>query len=131
MLMLRNPGLGGEASITGSLFAGLQLIMPGEIAGTHRHSPCALRFIIEGEGAYTAINGEKAPMTVGDLILTPSMVWHDHGNTGKDPVVWLDGLDLPLVRFLGPMFAELYNGGELYPLSLLHILPCRRASQSR
>jgi len=115
VLVLENPGLKGETRASDALFSGLQLIMPGEIAGTHRHSPCALRFIIEGEGAYTAINGEKAPMTVGDLILTPSMVWHDHGNTGKDPVVWLDGLDLPLVRFLGPMFAELYNGGELYP----------------
>lgn len=115
VLILENPGLKGETAASDALFAGLQLIMPGEIAPTHRHSPAALRFIVEGDGAYTAINGEKAPMTVGDLILTPSLVWHDHGNTGTDPVVWLDGLDLPLVRFLGPMFAELYNGGELYP----------------
>ena len=115
VLLLENPGLKGETRASDALFSGFQLIMPGEIAGTHRHSPCALRFIVEGDGAYTAINGEKAPMAVGDLILTPSMVWHDHGNTGKDPVVWLDGLDLPLVRFLGAMFAELYNGGELFP----------------
>ncbi len=115
VLIFENPGLKGQTAASETLFAGLQLIMPGEIAPTHRHSPAALRFIIEGDGAYTSINGEKAPMTVGDLILTPSMVWHDHGNDGKGPVVWLDGLDMPLVKFLGPMFAELYNGGELYP----------------
>ncbi|MDC0033691.1 gentisate 1,2-dioxygenase [Alphaproteobacteria bacterium] len=115
VLVLENPGLKGQTAASDALFAGLQLILPGEIAPTHRHSPAALRFIVEGEGAYTSINGEKTPMAIGDLILTPSMVWHDHGNEGKDPVVWLDGLDMPLVRFLGPVFAELYNGGELYP----------------
>lgn len=115
VLILENPGLKGQTAATDALFAGWQLIMPGEIAPTHRHSPAALRFIVEGDGAYTSINGEKSPMAVGDLILTPSMVWHDHGNIGKDPVVWLDGLDMPTVRFLGPVFAELYNGGELYP----------------
>ena len=115
VLILENPSLKGETAAADSLFAGLQLIMPGEVAGTHRHSPSALRFIIEGDGAYTAINGEKAPMKVGDLILTPSMVWHDHGNVGTDPVVWLDGLDIPLIRALGTMFTDLYNGGELHP----------------
>lgn len=115
VLILENPGLKGGSAASDALFAGFQLIMPGEIAPTHRHSPAALRFIVEGDGAYTSINGEKAPMTVGDLILTPSMVWHDHGNIGDGPVVWLDGLDMPMVRFLGPVFAELYNGGELYP----------------
>jgi gentisate 1,2-dioxygenase len=115
VLILENPALKGETAASDALFAGLQLIMPGEVAPTHRHSPAALRFIVEGDGAYTAINGEKAPMTVGDLILTPSMVWHDHGNIGDEPVVWLDGLDLPTVRFMGPMFSELYQGGKSYP----------------
>lgn len=115
VLILENPSLKGETAAADSLFAGLQLIMPGELAPTHRHSPSALRFIVEGEGAYTAINGEKAPMKPGDLILTPSMVWHDHGNEGTDPVVWLDGLDIPLVRALGTMFTDLYNGGETHP----------------
>jgi len=115
VLILENPALKGQTAASDAMFAGWQLIMPGEIAPTHRHSPAALRFIVEGDGAYTAINGERAPMTVGDLILTPSMVWHDHGNIGDEPVVWLDGLDMPTVRFLGPMFAELYNGGERYP----------------
>ncbi len=112
VLILENPGLPGRSSITETLFAGLQLILPGEVAPCHRHSPCALRFIIEGTGAYTAINGEKAYMEPGDLILTPSLVWHDHGNEGDQPVVWLDGLDLPLVRFLGPMSVEFYDDGK-------------------
>src|SRR5439155_26674369 len=72
VLMLMNPGLGGEASITGSLFAGLQLIMPGEIAPAHRHTQSALRFIIEGHGAYTAVDGERTAMEPGDFVITPS-----------------------------------------------------------
>ena len=108
VLILENPAFKGEARITDALFAGLQLIMPGEVAPAHRHSPAALRYIIEGSGAYTAINGEKAYMEPGDLILTPSWVWHDHGHEGEAPVVWLDGLDIPMVRYLGPVFAEPY-----------------------
>ncbi len=115
VLILENPALKGETAACDSMFAGFQLIMPGEIAPTHRHSPAALRFIVEGDGAYTAINGEKAPMKPGDLILTPSGVWHDHGNEGSTPVVWLDGLDIPLIRFLGTMFTELYEDGGIHP----------------
>ena len=112
VMVLENPGLEGKSCITEALYAGLQLIMPGEIAPAHRHSPAALRFIVEGSGAYTAINGEKAYMEVGDLILTPSWVWHDHGHEGDVPVVWLDGLDIPLVRYMGPVFAEPYPEKE-------------------
>ena len=115
VLILENPALKGETAASDSMFAGFQLIMPGEVAPTHRHSPAALRFIVEGDGAYTAINGEKAPMKPGDLILTPSGVWHDHGNIGTTPVVWLDGLDIPLIRTLGTMFTELYEDGEIHP----------------
>ena len=106
VLVLENPTMRGKSCITEALYAGLQLIMPGEIAATHRHSPAALRFIVEGSRAYTAIDGEKAYMEPGDLILTPSWVWHDHGHDGEVPVVWLDGLDIPMVRFMGPVFAE-------------------------
>ena len=108
VLMLMNPGLGGEASITGSLFAGLQLIMPGEIAPAHRHSQSALRFIIEGHGAYTAVDGERTLMQPGDFVITPSWTWHDHGNETSEPMVWLDGLDIQLVKLLGASFAEGY-----------------------
>lgn len=112
VMVLENPTLEGRSCITEALYAGLQLIMPGEIAPAHRHSPAALRFIVEGTGAYTAIDGEKAYMEVGDLILTPSWQWHDHGHTGDVPVVWLDGLDIPLVRYLGPVFAQPYPEPE-------------------
>jgi gentisate 1,2-dioxygenase len=108
VLMLMNPGLGGEASITGSLFAGLQLIMPGEIAPAHRHSQSALRFIIEGHGAYTAVDGERTAMQPGDFVITPSWTWHDHGNETDEPMVWLDGLDIQIVKLLGASFAEGY-----------------------
>jgi gentisate 1,2-dioxygenase len=110
VLVLENPGLRGQASITQSLYAGLQLILPGEIAPSHRHSQSALRFIVEGQGAYTAVDGERTTLNPGDFVITPSMAWHDHGNPSEDeggePVIWLDGLDIPLVRFFGAGFAE-------------------------
>ena len=99
VLVLENPGMRGESCITQSLYAGLQLILPGEIAPSHRHSQSALRFIVEGSGAYTAVDGERTTMHPGDFIITPSWTWHDHGNPGSDPVVWLDGLDIPMVAF--------------------------------
>ena len=79
---------------------GLQLILPGEVAPAHRHTQSALRFVVEGRGAYTAVNGERTTMQPGDFIITPSWTWHDHGSDADGPVVWLDGLDIPLVRFL-------------------------------
>jgi gentisate 1,2-dioxygenase len=108
VLMLMNPGLGGQASITGSLFAGLQLIMPGEVAPAHRHTQSALRFVIEGRGAYTAVDGERTTMEPGDFIITPSWTWHDHGNDTQEPVIWLDGLDIQIVNLLNASFAEGY-----------------------
>ena len=78
VLILENPGIRGQSAITGSLYAGLQLILPGEIAPCHRHSQCALRFVMEGSGAYTALDGEKAVMNPFDLVLTPNWQWHDH-----------------------------------------------------
>ena len=106
VLILENPGLPGQASITHSLYAGLQLILPGEVAPAHRHSQSALRFIVEGSGAYTAVAGERTIMQPGDFVLTPSWTWHDHGNESDEPMVWLDGLDIPLVRFLDAGFCE-------------------------
>ena len=108
VLMLLNPGLQGTPQITQSLYAGLQLIMPGEVAPTHRHVASALRFVIEGEGAYTAVDGERTTMHPGDFILTPSWAYHDHGNPGTTPVVWLDGLDIPIVNMFDTSFAEHY-----------------------
>lgn len=106
VLILENPGLQGRSSTTGPLYAGLQLILPGEVAPAHRHTQSALRFIVEGQGAYTAVNGERTTMAPGDFIITPAWTWHDHGNPGNEPVVWLDGLDIPMVAFFDAGFAE-------------------------
>ena len=106
VLVLENPALRGRSCITQSLYAGLQLILPGEVAPSHRHTQSALRFIVEGSGAYTAVDGERTTMRPGDFIITPGWAWHDHGNESDQPVVWLDGLDIPLVRFLDAGFAE-------------------------
>lgn len=106
VLILENPALRGQSAITQSLYAGLQLILPGEIAPSHRHTQSALRFIVEGAGAYTAVNGERTTMRPGDFIITPSWTWHDHGNEVSEPVVWLDGLDIPMIRFFDAGFAE-------------------------
>lgn len=110
VLVLENPGLPGKSSITSTLYAGLQLILPGEIAPSHRHTQSALRFVMEGQGAWTAVNGERTSMSPGDFIITPSWNWHDHGNPsieeGGEPVVWLDGLDIPLIAQFDAGFAE-------------------------
>ncbi len=106
VLMLENPGFPGGSRIAQSVYAGLQLVLPGEFTSSHRHVACALRFILEGEGAYTAVDGERVTMHPGDLVLTPSWTFHDHGNPGGSPVVWLDGLDIPIVNFFDSSFAE-------------------------
>ncbi len=106
VLILENPALRGQSSITHTMYCGLQVIMPGEVAPSHRHTQSALRFVVEGEGAYTAVDGERVTMRRGDFIITPSWTWHDHGNTGSEPVIWMDGLDIPLIRMLDASFAE-------------------------
>ena len=108
VLILENPGLRGQSAITRSLYCGLQLILPGEVAPSHRHTQSALRFIVEGAGAYTAVNGERTTMQPGDFIITPSWTWHDHGNEGSEPVVWMDGLDIQIVALFDAQFAETY-----------------------
>ncbi|MBV5263866.1 cupin domain-containing protein [Pinisolibacter sp. B13] len=101
VLVLANPGLGlDNMQATPSIYIGMQLILPGEIAPNHRHSPSAVRFVIEGEGGFTIVEGEKCPMEPGDLILTPSGLWHEHGHSGSGPVIWMDALDLPMVYAL-------------------------------
>ena len=116
VLVLQNPGMRGQACVTQSLFAGYQLILPGEIAPSHRHTQSALRFVIEGSGAYTAVDGERTMMNPGDFIITPSWTWHDHGNPGTQPVIWLDGLDLPILRTFAAQFHEPYPE-DVQPIS--------------
>ncbi len=110
VLILENPALRGQSRITQSLYAGLQVILPGEVAPSHRHTQSALRFVVDGHGAYTAVDGERTQMKPGDFIITPSWTWHDHGHDGTveadGPVVWLDGLDIPMLQFFDAGFAE-------------------------
>ena len=106
VLVLANPGHGLEnMKASAAMYLGMQLLLPGEWAPSHRHTPNAVRMIVEGEGAYTTVDGEKCPMSRGDLILTPTGLWHEHGHDGKDPVVWLDVLDLPVVYYLEMSYA--------------------------
>ena len=112
VLILENPGFAGEARITTSLFSGLQLVLPGEVAPAHRHSQSALRCIMEGSGGQTAVDGERTIMEEGDFVITPPWSWHDHGNESDAPMIWLDGLDIPLLRFFDTSFAEGYHEDE-------------------
>lgn len=104
----------GAPYTTDTLYAGLQLINPGETAPAHRHVPFALRYIIEGQRGFTAVEGQKIYMSKGDLILTPSWTWHDHGHEGDGPMIWLDGLDLPLFQAFPANFSEQYRD-KRYP----------------
>jgi gentisate 1,2-dioxygenase len=108
VLVLENPGLRGESSTTHLLYAGIQLLLPGEVASSHRHTANAIRLILEGEGGYTSVDGERASMMPGDFIITPSWAFHDHGNPGDQPVIWLDGLDVPMVKLFDAAFSDPY-----------------------
>jgi len=101
VLVLANPGHGLEKmQASAAMYLGMQLLLPGEWAPSHRHTPNAVRMVVEGEGAWSTVDGEKCPMQRGDLILTPTGLWHEHGHDGSEPVVWLDVLDLPLVYYM-------------------------------
>jgi gentisate 1,2-dioxygenase len=119
VLILENPALPGASCITRTLYAGLQLILPGEVAPCHRHSQSAIRFVLEGSGAYTAVDGERAYMEPFDLILTPNGRWHDHANDSDLPMIWLDGLDIPLVTALDASFAEHMENRAQHPQTRL------------
>ncbi len=107
VLVLSDPGRGtGAMQATSSIYTGMQLLLPGETAPAHRHTPSAARIIVEGKGGYTVVEGEKLPMEEGDLVLTPGGEWHDHGHDGDEPVIWLDALDLPLFVYLEGSYAE-------------------------
>ena len=109
VLVLENPGEPGKSRITNTLFAGIQLILPGEIADAHQHVASAIRFVLKGKGAYTAVEGEKAQMEHGDFIITANWAPHDHGNPGKEPVMWLDVLDMPTINHFQASFATHFD----------------------
>jgi gentisate 1,2-dioxygenase len=112
VLVLENPALRGQSLISDVLYGGLQLILPGEVAPAHRHTQSALRFIIEGNGAHTAVHGEKTNMQPGDFVITPPMCWHDHGNESAAPMVWLDVLDISIVALFHGQFREEWDSDE-------------------
>ncbi|TFV81108.1 cupin domain-containing protein [Blastococcus sp. CT_GayMR20] len=125
-LILANPGVFPKYFTTNNLYVAYQLVRPGETAAVHRHTPSASRFVLEGNGGYTVVEGEKCPMQRGDLILTPQGTWHDHGNDGEAPAIWVDVLDLPIVDHQGAIHFDFvygeadHGGGE----------PIRKYSQS-
>lgn len=91
---------------TPTIHTSVQLVKPGEIAEAHRHSMGALRFVIEGSGGYTNVDGDKLHMEPGDMILTPQGTWHDHGHEGTEAMMWIDGHDFPFVHHLNALFFE-------------------------
>jgi gentisate 1,2-dioxygenase len=116
VLALANPGLGGAPFATPTLWGAIQYLNAGESAPGHRHTPGAIRFVMEGEGTWTTVDGDACDMGEGDLVLTPPWTWHDHNNRSDRPMVWFDGLDLPLVKTLDAIFFELYPTEELQPV---------------
>ncbi|KAK2608742.1 hypothetical protein QQS21_002731 [Conoideocrella luteorostrata] len=106
VLMLVNPCMSAPHT-TDTIYAGLQLVNPGDTAPAHRHVATACRFIIEGEG-FTSVEGTRVRLTRGDVVVTPSWHWHDHGNESSKPVIWLDVLNLPLFTYARVHFAEGY-----------------------
>ncbi len=105
-LVLRNPRAGNEWATSNTLVCAYQMILPGEFAPSHRHTSHAFRFIIDGKGTYSVVDGVRMPMESGDVVLTPGGHWHGHGHDGDEPAYWLDGLDVPLTYLLEPLTYE-------------------------
>lgn len=108
-LRLANPGL--EYGTTPTFWASIQFINPGEVATAHRHTPDAFRFIMQGEGCSSTVEGENYEFSEGDLVLTPNWTFHDHVHNGDKPMIWLDVLDVSVMRSLDNIFFDPYEGG--------------------
>lgn len=117
VLVLENPALAGQSRVTSTLYAGLQLILPGETAPAHRHTASAMRFVLESDGGHTTVAEERTQMHRGDFIVTPSRAYHDHGHDGDKPVIWLDGLDVAIVNFFEAGFSDEYEGDMSQPVT--------------
>jgi gentisate 1,2-dioxygenase len=116
VLVLANPGHGLEnMKVSPAMYLGMQLLLPGEKAPAHRHTPNAVRMVVEGRGATTTVEGEKCPMERGDLILTPTGMWHEHEHEGDAPVIWLDVLDLPLIYYAETSYVTEGPNQEVFP----------------
>jgi gentisate 1,2-dioxygenase len=109
VIYLNNPGRQDVAAAVGWLYSGLQVMHPGERASAHRHSASALRFIMEGSGAYTIVDGHKMTLGRNDFVLTPNGTWHEHGvDEGGSPCIWQDGLDIPFVNAMEANFYQVH-----------------------
>ena len=111
-LLLENPAMPGKSRTTGTLTGAIQLVLPNEIAPAHRHTQTAVRFVIESDGGFTTVDGERTPMRPGDFIITPSWTFHDHGNNGQVPLLFLDVVDSPMNAFFGTGFSGLHNDAQ-------------------
>lgn len=133
ILRLDNPGV-PERTATHTISVAVQFLLPGEVAPAHRHTPSAIRFMLRGRGAYTTVEGDRCEMRPGDLVLTPAMTWHDHGNDGPDPAIWIDLLDSPIVRYLEGLRMEPYPEDRQRPgavgLPRHHLLHCWDATHA-
>lgn len=114
-IRLVNPHAPGKSTSRTLQFT-FSIVNPGEVARAHRHNMAAIRFVVQGQDAYTTVEGERFFMEEGDLILTPNWTWHDHHNQSDQPIIWLDGLDGPLIQSLNVLFFEMYNK-ESQPLT--------------
>jgi gentisate 1,2-dioxygenase len=109
VVMLVNPGRKEWSAAAGLLYTGVQVMNPGESTSAHRHQASALRFVMEGRGAYTVVDGERMTLGARDFVLTPNGTWHDHGvEAGGTQCVWQDGLDIPLMNSLDANFYEVH-----------------------
>lgn len=124
VLVYRNPGLGGQYAITNTFFGDVQIVKKGEIAPSHRHTTTAARFIFAGEGGWTTVEGERAMLSPGDLVINQQLGWHDHGNEGPDDFVFFDVLDIPLLTSLGTATWDFdyvkFTGDKEKPAQELH-----------
>ena len=109
VIYLNNPGRRDVSAAVGWLYAGLQVMNPGEVASSHRHSASAIRFIMEGTGAYTVVDGHKMTLGANDFVLTPNGTWHEHAVSPEGtPCIWQDGLDIPFVNAMEANFYEVH-----------------------
>ena len=105
-IALANPGLGGAPYATPTIWAAIQYLGPRETAPEHRHAQNAFRFVVEGDGVWTVVNGDPVAMRRGDFLLTPGWNFHGHHNDTDAPMAWIDGLDVPLSDHIDIGFFE-------------------------
>jgi gentisate 1,2-dioxygenase len=140
-MALSNPGLGGSPFATPTLWAAIQWLNGGEVAPAHRHSSQAVRFVIDGHGAYSTVQGDKVYLERGDFAINPPWYWHDHGSEGDAASVWMDGLDIPLNNYLDASFFQASEsdlqevtaaiGGSILKYGLGQLRPAWEAPQQR